>query len=144
LISSFSPSQVLCLIFIFLFSSSRGESVIERLARKIETRRENRLSVTKEIRKQFLKICRDIAREKALKNKIPIEDLVKLRDEYKQRVESGDFAMKSQRTTFTTAFGFWDKDKVMLSLFERGVENAERIDAKWFFFRDFNFYHTVR
>jgi hypothetical protein len=118
--------------------------MIEQLARKIETRRENRLPVTLEIRKKFLAICREIAHEKGLRNKIPIEDVVKLRDEYKQKVESADHAMKSQRTTLTKAFGFWDKDKVMLSLFERGLENAETIDAKWFFFRDFNFYQTVR
>jgi hypothetical protein len=128
----------------FSFSTLRGESIIEQVARNIQTRRKNRLPVNLAIRKQFLKICRKIANEKGLKNKIPIEDLVKLRDEYKQKVESCDHAMKAQRTTLTKAFGFWDKDKVMLSLFERGVENAEIIDAKWFFFRDFNFYQTVR
>lgn len=120
-----------------------GESHVERLAKKIENRRNGRIPVTFEIRKLFLETCQDVATEHDLMTKIPVSELIKLRDEYKEKVDKKNKVLAVQRRSVGKLLGFWDKDAVLLALFERGVANVTKINGKWFFFRDFNFYHTV-
>jgi hypothetical protein len=124
-------------------STHRGESDIEKLAAKMESRRTNRIDITFEIRKKFLKVCREAAQEEGFKTKLPFSRLLKMRDELKAKVEENENILSAKKRRVSSTFGIWDTDVVMLSLFERGVANGLEINARWFFFRDFNFYHTV-
>eukprot|EP00538_Stauroneis_constricta_P002551 CAMPEP_0119546000 /NCGR_PEP_ID=MMETSP1352-20130426/588_1 /TAXON_ID=265584 /ORGANISM="Stauroneis constricta, Strain CCMP1120" /LENGTH=507 /DNA_ID=CAMNT_0007590649 /DNA_START=82 /DNA_END=1605 /DNA_ORIENTATION=+ len=125
-----------------LTSIARGASEIEKIAEKIETRRNSRIEVTAAIRVKFLKICREVARSKGIRNKIDVEDLKRLRDDCKARVEANNGENASMKRNFFILFGQWDEDFVLLQLYEKGIENVSQVESNWFHFRDFSFYYT--
>lgn len=97
--------------------------------------------MTFEIRKLFLKTCREVAKEEGFKNKISVVALQRLRDDYHGRfTAAGDTALADAGKK---AFGFWNKDEAMLQILNAGCEYVEEVSSEFFYFRDFNFYHTV-
>ena len=75
-----------------LVSYRPGESKIERMAHKIQTRIEERVPVTFNARRTFLKTCRSIAvRENYSKKSIVrFSDILKFREEIKSQAEDND------------------------------------------------------
>eukprot|EP00526_Cylindrotheca_closterium_P013391 CAMPEP_0113651462 /NCGR_PEP_ID=MMETSP0017_2-20120614/27424_1 /TAXON_ID=2856 /ORGANISM="Cylindrotheca closterium" /LENGTH=522 /DNA_ID=CAMNT_0000564121 /DNA_START=67 /DNA_END=1635 /DNA_ORIENTATION=- /assembly_acc=CAM_ASM_000147 len=90
---------------------------VERLVGNIEKRRENRMEVSQKARKKFLSICRaKVGGDSSIG--IPIAELRTMRDEHRQDGEVGP-------------------------IFECAVNLSETIDAKAFYFRDFNEYYLT-
>ena len=104
--------------------------------------------MTFEIRKLFLRVCREAAQAKGLQHKIHLDDVKKLRSIYKEKVEAkGKNGNPSKdeilRSMFRERLGMWDNDMTLLQLFQAGQELVESADSDWFYFRDFNYYYTV-
>lgn len=89
--------------------------------------------------------CRQIARQHSQYklNCFPTAELFKLRQEYKDQVQKKEAPLRSTTDTIFTLFGFWDTDETMLELLNRACEHAQELGGGWFYYRDFNFYHTV-
>jgi len=90
---------------------------IERLMLKIEKRRDERMEVSSHDRKQFTDLC--LKKVVDLKSSgIPIEELVKMRDEQKHGGE-------------------------LHRIFKKAVLTSEEVHANAFYFRDFNEYYLT-
>ena len=122
----------------------RGQSQVERLAKKIEKRRQDRVRITFKVRKEFLHTCYDIAVQKGYSNRgsIRTADLM----DYKDRVEG---EMKGQKqasqSTIKSIFGILCHECCHLDVLERAVEVAQKEEtgSDWFQYQDFNYFHTV-
>ena len=131
-------------------SSIRGESEIEKLVTKLEERYNNRIPVTFSIRKEYLKLCRSIAKNQGSQhqNRIQVSELYRLRDLYADKVRDKEVQHKRfgwlwRRRDRFQQFGIWDQDYTLLQIFEKAIETATDIETEWFYFRDFNFYYMV-
>lgn len=106
------------------FESQQAEpcttTKIERLMLKIEKRRDERMEVSFHDRKQFIDLClKKVADLKGTKSSgIPIEELVKMRDEQKHGGE-------------------------LHRIFKKAVLTSEEVHANAFYFRDFNEYYLT-
>mmetsp|Transcript_24070 Transcript_24070/g.56920 ORF Transcript_24070/g.56920 Transcript_24070/m.56920 type:complete len:624 (-) Transcript_24070:175-2046(-) len=139
-----------------LASTVRGASDIEKIVLDIESKRSSRLEVTFRERKHFLEICYEIAKREGRgsrsKNRFPKSTLVKLRDEFQNRMDEKHQNGINKSTVgkvFANVgskcldfFGCQDIDESMLRLFEAGLEYTESVDEDEFYFQDFNFYCT--
>lgn len=137
-----SSLSFLLSLFALNCSTRRGESSVEKLAKKVEERRENRIKIPFYIRKMFLLTCRDIANEEGYLNKMSVTALIGLRDAQKQKVENKPTTINGSAAFFGRLLGYWDDDVTMLQLFEAAVESCNELESAWFFFRDFSFYNT--
>jgi hypothetical protein len=117
-----------------------GLSEVEQLARRVESKRENRMSVTFGVRKRFLKTCRKIANETGNKSRISLDSLIKLRDETKEEVESQTYTRLCE---FGELIGFPNESKILLEVLEKGIERVTiEVKGGYFYFQDFSFYYT--
>jgi hypothetical protein len=96
------------------------------------------------IRKRFLEICRDAAKEEGQVNKLSGAALESLRDQYKEKVQGRqNNALLETKNSTAKLFGFWDDEIAMLEVFEAAWTAFDEVDGDWFFFRDFNYYNTT-
>ena len=94
------------------------ETSIEKLVKKIESRRENRIEVTWKERRTFLTSCRAMAEELGLGNKIPKDKISELRTKHKS-------------------------NENLVKVFDRAIDNCEKVNEDTFYFSDFNQYELV-
>uniref|UniRef100_A0A7S3L012 Potassium channel domain-containing protein n=1 Tax=Amphora coffeiformis TaxID=265554 RepID=A0A7S3L012_9STRA len=149
----------------------RDQSQIEFLAQRIEERRANRIPVPFVIRKTFVKECYHIAVREGYKDhdRIHLEDLYAMRDEKigsdnndddnpddnnDDNNPGEDNRSKNKRracrlpsyvASFLIKLGFFDHYQVWNQLFDRAeqvVKKSHLRDEKWFYYRDFVYYHT--
>lgn len=113
------------------------------LADRIETRRESRIPVPFQIRKLFLNVCRDVARDEGYANKMSVVALHQLREKYKSKVSEKESAITTASHATGKLFGYWDEELMMLELLDHACAYVAEVDSSWFFFRDFNYYNTV-
>lgn len=107
----------------------------------MEDRRNSRIVVTFPVRVHFLKMCRKVAKKKGTRNKIHVDELILLRDEAKEQVESRSVESLSRK--LGSLLGFRDRDAKLLEVFERAIERVDEIKGEWLYYRDFNFYDTT-
>ena len=124
-------------------STQQEESTIEKLAEKIETRRENRIPVPFAVRKLFLETCRDVAKGEGYVNKMSVSALHKLRDDYKAKVDAKGGSTTEATQATRKFFGYWNYNETMLQLLDAAYVSTEEVHGSWFFFRDFNYYNMV-
>ena len=117
-----------------LSSTNHGESAIELLAHRIETRRANRIPTPHLVRKKILREFYKISKREGYNdsNRVHYEDLVRLKDETEEKSPT--------LPSFLRILGFVDERELKLEIFER----AERVVAEsamkeegWFYYRDF-------
>lgn len=103
-------------------ATSRKLTKIERLMARMEKRKEHRMEVSYRARSRFVRMCFDKVEELGgtRANGIPVADLLKMNDEC---ITEGP---------------------EVVAIFERAVKVCEDVDAKIFYFRDFNEYYLVR
>lgn len=126
-----------------LESLHEGDSEVEKMATKIERRRERRIEITFPVRVQMATECREIAIRKGYDNvnKITREDLVAIR----QRVASE--VVQEQRNPFQLIWllkmvGAKSTQQHMLEVLDRALEHVDFVEESWFHYVDFGFYHT--
>ena len=117
-----------------LSSTNHGESAIELLAQRIETRRENRIQTPAAFRKKLLREFYSISVKEGYTdtNRIHYEDLVELRKDAEDE--------SCTLPAFMRALGFVDERELKLEIFrraERVVEESEMKEEGWFYYRDF-------
>jgi hypothetical protein len=128
-----------------LQSIAKGQSDIEKLAKAMEERKNNRMVVTFSERKEFLDICYKVAKtEGGSPSRFSKAGLQALIDEYQEKVSKKQHSTSSGFYKFYNALlnllGFWDMDKSMLELLRAGMVYLENGDEDEFYYRDFNFY----
>ena len=90
---------------------NRGKSEIETLARTIDDRRKNRMTVTFWERKKFLDICLQISKKEGKSlSRFSKQGLVRLVDELRERVASQPKASRFY-DKLLHLIGYWEADK---------------------------------
>lgn len=117
-----------------LSSNRQGESEIEVLADRIESRRENRIPVPFRIQKNILKEFHHISEREGYTDhaRIHYEDLVSLRETIEKEPPS--------IPSFLKKFGFICDRDLKLEIFDRAENFMEHFHMKedgWFYYRDF-------
>jgi len=127
-----------------LGSQNRHESEVEQLVYRIEERRCERISITADVGRRFVKCCRKIAKVKKYSenlNKIRLADLMQMQDMLKK---------ENQLPSLCSKLGIRSQTKQLLVCLETAVEIVNRqsgaggsdSSADWFYFEDFNIYYT--
>lgn len=131
------------IIYMFLICSlQQGESEVEVMAAKIEQQRADRIPVTKNVRRDFLKTCRHIAEGEDCPNSmIPERCLLAYHEEVKAEVEARKQAAGHFRK-FCTYLGFLDDKVTMLNVLDRALIRVNDTDDDFFHYQDFSFYNT--
>lgn len=120
--------------------SDIGLTEVEKLAHGIERMRENRLVVPFAVRKRLLNECQKVARATNNKGRIPLENLIVLRDKAQEEVEAQNATLLRR---VGHAIGFFNESKLYLDVLERAVQRvAEELDSDFFYYQDFAFYFT--
>jgi len=127
----------------WLKSSKAGDSEIEQIAERCETRRANRILVTHDVQVRLLQGCRAIAKSKGYeKSRIYLSDLVAYRESVAKEAEE---AKKNPIKIFLRANGFFIESITLLQVLDRALEVVREVqmdDDDWFHYQDFSFYHT--
>lgn len=104
------------------FFSRDGEKLltnIEELVLKNEALLANRAQVALSVRKRFLSACRQRVDSSGLQDKLPLHELINLRDEYETQ------------------------DRDVYEILDLAVNKCEEIKSEFFYFRDFNRYNLT-
>jgi poly(A) polymerase Pap1 len=115
-----------------LSSQGHGESQIEILATRIETRRENRIALPFRLRVAIIDTFYKISVEEKYRdrNRVHLEDVVRL----VKKEEESDKSMLSVLQTL----GFFNEKALKLEVYERAKRVAEETkDDGWLYYRDF-------
>lgn len=117
-----------------LSNTDHGESAIELLAQRIETRRENRIPIPHSIRKKILQEFYKKSKKEGYSdsNRIHYEDLVSLKEKNENQSSSIPW--------FLWLLGFIDEKELKRKIFERAervITESEMKDEGWFYYRDF-------
>ena len=116
---------------------TQRESEVEQLARRIEERRDARIPITFAVRKRLLQRCREIASKTDNHTRIPLENLVELRDQVKKEVDA------QGSSSLLESLGFPNESKMLLQVLDRGVQRVQtEVKSDFFYFQDFSFYFT--
>uniref|UniRef100_A0A7S3L4G4 Potassium channel domain-containing protein n=1 Tax=Amphora coffeiformis TaxID=265554 RepID=A0A7S3L4G4_9STRA len=123
-----------------LMSKNHGESPIEVLAQRLESRRDNRVAIPFKIKKSIEHECHKIATAEgyADSGRIHYEDLVHLRE----KIE----AEHPHTNPLAKLVGFHDDRELKLEILDRAeqvVSESHEKELGWFYYKDFMFYHTV-
>lgn len=111
---------------------------VEQVAERYEIMHENRISVTFSVKNRLLVTCRRIAKAKKLHMKIPLQDLLDLREQARNDIEN-----KSVRGLYALAhaIGFYDESQMFLEVLDRAIERVTKeLKADYFYYQDFSFY----
>ena len=124
-----------------LVSYRPGESKIERMAKKIQTRIEERVSVTFNARRTFLKTCRSIAiRENYPKKTIvKYSDILAFREQVKSQAEDNDAVGIFSR--LSNALGFVSDTCCLAEMLDKAEKVGNKIgleDDDEFHYQEFN------
>lgn len=128
-----------------LRSNVRGGSEVEQLCERIETRRSNRIPITRTVLDELIKNSREIALER---NRDPpwlihLDDLRELRGRFQEKVDA-DGPPGFVRITLLW-MGFHDAHRKLVDVADRSIEVVQEFQLEeddWFSVRDFAFYHT--
>eukprot|EP00543_Licmophora_paradoxa_P009849 CAMPEP_0202463698 /NCGR_PEP_ID=MMETSP1360-20130828/59171_1 /ASSEMBLY_ACC=CAM_ASM_000848 /TAXON_ID=515479 /ORGANISM="Licmophora paradoxa, Strain CCMP2313" /LENGTH=611 /DNA_ID=CAMNT_0049086701 /DNA_START=42 /DNA_END=1877 /DNA_ORIENTATION=+ len=124
-----------------LTSFRAGESEVERLAKRIETRRRDRLCTTTAIRRQMIHRCHlfQTSRNRP-SSKIHVDDLREYLSEVQERV-----AQEEQKFSFKKSILSLPTDaEVLLKVLNKAVELvAHDHEDEWFHYMDFTVYYTT-
>lgn len=120
--------------------NDRTLSEVERLAIKIQTKRNNRIPITFAVRKRFLKKCHEMACQRGHKKRICLDDLLQFRDEIRKEFQSSH---KSKVASVVDFLGFPNESEMLFHVLEKGVERGtSEIQQPYFYYQDFSFYYT--
>lgn len=138
---SYSTSSGRCTDLHILSSYTTGQSKVEKLARKIQERLDERVMVTPRSRIKFLKHCREIATRKGYAKKYS----VKYSDILEYRREVKDTAEDKNAKVIITRFGHWLGILCDVQSLSEILEKAEQVGSKIgletdddFHYQDFN------
>lgn len=123
----------------FLYSSTkRGDSEVERIAKRIERRRKQRVPVTFKARVRFLHGCRKIARTKEYDTaRISLADLQHFRNQVREEVKHSRF-----HTVAAEYLGIRFDNHCLLNVLNRAVEIMDGSTDNWFRYMDYSHFHT--
>jgi hypothetical protein len=126
-----------------LRSLEQGDSEVEVLANRIETKRANRIPVVHNVRDIFLKTCRIIAESEDCqpKSKIPGRCLIAFRDDVQTEVDNR-LQAQGHVSRFLRTLGFLDETVTMLQVLDRAVDHFNSTGDDFFYYQDFNYYNT--
>lgn len=117
-----------------LMSKNHGESPIEVLATRLESRKENRVPVPFHIKKDIEHACHAIAKKEgyADSGRIHYEDLVHLREKTE--------AEHAHTNPVLLVLGFHDDRELKLEILDRAeqvVSESHEKEMGWFYYKDF-------
>lgn len=123
-----------------LMSFRIGESEVEKLAKRIEERKNQRLSITPSVRRQLIRKCHhyQTTRDRPL-SKIHVDDL-------REFYEEVDQIIKDQTTQFSIRTNILKRptdNQVLLMVLKFAVTMVETDGDEWFHYMDFNVYYTT-
>lgn len=121
-----------------LTSYRPGESKVEKLAQKIEDRVEQRIPVTFNARKEFLKTCRFIAQQKGYEklSRVKYADILEYRQQVKEEAENNDAEGIFSR--FLHWIGVLNDKQCLRQILDKAQNVATNIDLEdhdWFFYQ---------
>jgi len=120
-----------------------GESQVEKIAQRCETRRNNRIPISHQVRARLMMGCRAIAKSKGYeKSKIYLGDLVAYRESI---AEENASVQKNPITHLMKACGFIIESENLLQVLDHALKIVREIQLDnddWFYFADFGHYHT--
>jgi len=123
-----------------------GESKIERMAKKIQTRIEERVQVTFEARREFLKRCRKIAVSNQYEriSRVKYSDILAWHDEVDKHATDIDADHLFSRCTHS--IGILSLQKCLHNILTKATSVADKIGLQPdddFHYEDFNHHHTM-
>ena len=113
---------------------------MERVTKAIETRRKERVVITKDVRVALLQDCRHIAKQKnyKVKSKIHVSDLMDYRDKVQWNFE---VHKRKPLYCIMTLLGLRNQNEQLLRVLDRAVdlvEHKQGSEDPYFYYMDFN------
>uniref|UniRef100_A0A6S8HY86 Potassium channel domain-containing protein n=1 Tax=Amphora coffeiformis TaxID=265554 RepID=A0A6S8HY86_9STRA len=123
-----------------LKSLDAGQSEVEQIAERIETRRQNRVCVTYGARLRFLKDCYKLSyKEGGERGRISAEHLIEYRDRVVQERENRQSGILYD---ICTAVGLYNDLDCLVIILDRAVQVTQEAGYHHLYYSDFNFDHV--